>query len=195
MIMLLDGDLNSGRTTALYYYAVKELSEGKILVAPEGSLIGMEHEVISIHNMFEYLEDRCDLAFFFDHSYIFYDSRSNMSRKNRDFVYFCMQSERMKFNIYLSAMSFMHVDKRIRTYNELIYGHCSFSRRKRKLYIDFSNTKTEYEEDVKEISAPIAWISAIGEWYEQENSLINAALAESVIDRVERFVGEHGKCD
>lgn len=172
MIMLLEGGIGSGKTTALCHYAWREeVIGGRTLTMPSGTLEGMD----GLYRLGIELEEMVRLqgegsnrwSFFFDESYRLYDSRHYGSPANRLFVYFMCLCKSRGNDVFITVDRFAHMDKRIRESSGVVKGRCFYSRQREKAYVDFSRTHAAAgydDEDVLEVEARQVWTSVMGRW-------------------------------
>lgn len=109
MITIIEGGAGWGKTTALKFFEEVEKKEGR------ECLWGFDLTMVD--------RDLRDCTLFLDEEYRWYDCRSTMSKGNKLFTYFAIQNRQRGVNLYVSAMRFEMVDKRIRR-NAEVRGIC-----------------------------------------------------------------------
>jgi hypothetical protein len=194
MITIFEGRAGSGLTTALLYFLNKEKLDGKeIVVGGFDNRIMPKLEGCREFKLsdFESYFSKKDLAIFLDETYGWWDCRQSQTKINKVFTYLVSKHKENNLHIYISTRSISMVDKRIRNRKELIVGSCFSSKKKQKVYVDFSRTldrifddkifpineenlmMDEYEkfllpemdfDDILEIEAPDIWRKTVGSW-------------------------------
>ena len=112
---LIDGKMNSGKTLALTYFALKDYQEGRKIITNYN--INIPHYEINKDFLFWMAETQPDtsgMSFFFDEIWLYIDSRSPFA--NRVLTYFFLQSSKGSppANVYMTTQNKGQIDVRVR---------------------------------------------------------------------------------
>ena len=108
MIITIHGGLGSGKTLFLTYLAYKSYKNN--LTVYSNYHLAFNYKPIILNETFNY--ENCFIAF--DEMHVYFDSRSSISRFNKIFSYFVLQTRKRNVTLCCTAQLYSSLDKRVR---------------------------------------------------------------------------------
>lgn len=140
MLIILEGGLGTGKTIMMLRYLLRDYNNKHDIYANFG-IKNIKYNKIDISELLEYEKENIDFTnatIGIDEITVFVDCRTSISRSNRIFSYFILQSRKRNVNVYCTTQSCSMLDKRLLQHAHIIIM-CDFA------YKTFVNDNDEIE--------------------------------------------------